>query len=275
MGKQPVRISSQAMAVDKTSKEDSYESKRSLSGALKSTLIHILPVGVTFGILQLSFRNLYWADADAPNQRVKLSALQVAAKVHEILILVSLSSMVLHYTRKLMAAPKGISFGLLEAAYQSGLSSNPWTIGNWEALKHLKQRVKSKGKGSEARDGTRVRAWHLVILLVVFAFLALFIGPASAITLIPQLDWWHKQDLIGPLQNRGHYVAPPFSVYVPANLFPKDVDASHLPGSFCNNAAKDINNTCPSARIAEIQRSFTVPMPDAVPKVQNATREPP
>jgi hypothetical protein len=121
--------------------KDVYEHQRSRFGALASSWVHIVPVTVTFGILQLSFRNYYWADADAKDQRAKLSALQIAAKGHEILILVSLSSMVLHYTRKLMVKPNGISLGLLEAAYQSGLSSNPWTIGNWHALKHVGQRM--------------------------------------------------------------------------------------------------------------------------------------
>lgn len=118
------------VVLEKQTPNSSYEMKRSRSGALVSSLVHIVPVAVTFGILQLSFHNYYWADADARNQRLQLSALQVAAKAHEILILGSLSSMVLHYTRKLMVSPTGISFGLLEAAYQSGLSSNPWTIGS-------------------------------------------------------------------------------------------------------------------------------------------------
>jgi hypothetical protein len=193
------------------------------------------------------------------DNRVKLSALQVAAKVHEILVLLSLSSMVLHYTRKLMVAKNGISFGLLEAAYQSCLSSNPITLANWEALKHLMTRAKKNNKGSPKENGEKVRAWHLVYLLVLCAFLAVFIGPASAITMIPQLGWWHTQDLIGPLQDGNHYVTPTFSVYIPTNLFLTGVDESHLPGPFCNDVKKDVNGTCPAARTAEIQTSFTIP----------------
>ncbi|KAF2833185.1 hypothetical protein CC86DRAFT_365141 [Ophiobolus disseminans] len=182
--------------------------------------------------------------------------------------------MVLHYTHKLMLTPQGLSFGLLEAAYQSGLSSNPWTIGNWEALKHLKSRLRSKDTKTEAKNNGGQRTWLLVVLLVVFAFLALFVGPASALTLIPQLGWWHRDDLIGPVKRDigGRYQAPRFSVYVPTNLFPTEVDENHLPGSFCDDAAKDINGTCPSARIAEIQRSFTIPLPGInIPKVWNST----
>ncbi|KAH7414148.1 hypothetical protein DE146DRAFT_750318 [Phaeosphaeria sp. MPI-PUGE-AT-0046c] len=247
---------------------NTYEMKRSRSGALVSSWVHIIPVAITFSILQLSFRNYYWADADAKNQRLQLSALQVAAKAHEILILVSLSSMVLHYTRKLMVSPEGISFGLLEAAFQSGLSSNPWTIGNWEALKHLKSQVKNRKKTREGGPVKGLRAWHMVVILVVFAFLALFVGPASAITLIPQLGWWHRQDLIGSMYV-DRYTTPSPLVYITADLFPTEVDDSHLSGPYCYDAAKDMNNTCPSARMAEIQRSFTIPMPGITPKTQN------
>ncbi|KAH7095696.1 hypothetical protein FB567DRAFT_36423 [Paraphoma chrysanthemicola] len=251
--------------------EHKYSIQRSRTKALTSSLVHVIPVGVTFGILQLSFRNVYWADADASDQRVKLSALQIAAKAHEILILVSMSSMVLHYVRKLLVAPGGMSFGLLEAAYQSGLSSNPWTIGNWEALKHAMHRLKRNKNKTYPQAGNPVPSWFLVVLLVLFAFLALFIGPASAITLIPQLGWWHREDLIGPVQDRVYYKAPSFSVYIPTNLFPSDVDARQLPGSFCIDAAKDTNNTCPSARLAEIKGSLTIPEDLDVRRVQNTT----
>jgi hypothetical protein len=271
MRKENVELHSYAVVEHEKPNKDVYEIQRSRFGALGSSWVHIVPVAVTFGILQLSFRNYYWADADAENQRAKLSALQIAAKAHEILILVSLSSMVLHYTRKLMVAQKGISFGLLEAAYQSGLSSNPWTIGNWQALKHLTQRAKSKKEKTEAGDSKGIGAWHLVLMLVVFAFLALFIGPASAITLIPQLGWWHREDLIGSIQTKAYYVGPSFSTYIPTKLFPTEVNKDHLPASFCNDASKDTNNTCPSARTAEIQNSFTIPMPDITPKVVNTT----
>lgn len=241
--------------------------------ALKSSLVHIFPLAVTIGILQLSLFNYYWGDADEANQRVKIAALQVGAKVHEILILVSLSSMVLHYTHKLLVAPEGISFGLLAAAYQSGLSSNPWTIGNWEAIKQLRNKhKKSTSRGRSVPDhGSKANARLLVTLLVILAFLALFIGPASAITLIPQLSWWHRQDLVGPLQRANNYISPSFTVYVPTKLFPTEVDDSRLPGPFCGDAAKDINGTCPSARIAEVAQSLTFRSSGFDFKTQNVT----
>jgi hypothetical protein len=274
MAKEAADAHAYAVVENQTRDKHVYKVERSRSGALLASFVHIVPVAVTFGILQLSFRNYYFADADATNQRVKLSALQIAAKVHEILILVSLSSMVLHYTRKLMVSPGGISFGLLEAAYQSGLSSNPWTIGNWQALKHLKDRMKSRDTSTKSDFPEKFRAWQLVTLLFIFAFLALFIGPASAITLLPQLGWWQRGNLFGSSQDISSARSAP-SVYVPKNMFPTEVNKSLLPASFCDDAAKDINGTCPSARIAEIRRSFTIPAPGmdagSLSKVQNTS----
>jgi len=264
------------MADNEQLDKDAYERSRARSRVfnfIPSIYVHIVPVAVTFGILQLSFRNVYWGNADAENQRLKISALQIAAKVHEILILVSLSSMVLHYTHKLMLAPQGLSFGLLEAAYQSGLSANPWTIGNWEALKHMGSRLRSRKQKAEAKDDGGQPTWLLACLVFIFAFLALFVGPASAITLIPQLGWWHREDLIGPLEIWGGYrsTAPSISIYIPTKLFPTEVDGGSLPGPFCVDAAKDINATCPSASVAEVQRSFTIPQPGMARKTWNTT----
>jgi hypothetical protein len=167
--------------------------------------------------------------------------------------------MVLHYTRKIMVSQEGISFGLLEAAYQSALSSNPITLANWETLKHLITRAKKTHNGVPQEMGGRVRVWHIVYPLIVCAFLVVFTGPASAITMIPQLGWWHTQDLIGPLQIHDQPTVPAYSVYIPTNLFPSTVDRSHLPGSFCDDTKRDVNETCPSARMAEVQGTFTDP----------------
>lgn len=57
-------------------------------------LVHLLPVGVTLGILQLSFRMVYWDDDTRYDTRWQ-AVLQFPAKLHEILVVGSLSAMVL------------------------------------------------------------------------------------------------------------------------------------------------------------------------------------
>lgn len=65
------------------------------------------------------------------------------------------------------------------------------------------------------------------------------------------------------------YTTPSPLIFITADLFPTEVDESHLSGPFCKDAARDENNTCPSARMVEVQRSFTIPMPGITPKIQN------
>jgi hypothetical protein len=57
-------------------------------------LVHLLPVAATLGVLQLSFRGVYWDDEAAYDTRWG-AILQFPAKLHEILIVGSLSAMVL------------------------------------------------------------------------------------------------------------------------------------------------------------------------------------
>ncbi len=57
-------------------------------------LVHLLPVLATLSVVQLSFRGVYWADDSRYDTRWQ-TVLQFPAKLHEILIVGSLSAMVL------------------------------------------------------------------------------------------------------------------------------------------------------------------------------------
>lgn len=70
------------------------------SRALLWCLLHIVPVAVSFSILQLSFRTVYWQNMGASRQNEQLAAFQVVAKVHELLITLSLSYIVLYYVQQ-------------------------------------------------------------------------------------------------------------------------------------------------------------------------------
>lgn len=81
---------------------------RDRSKAFAQALVHLPSIGVTFGVLSLSFRTVFW-QAPAPNMNSILNALQFAAKLHETLILMSLSAIVLHRTRYDLLGPRGVS----------------------------------------------------------------------------------------------------------------------------------------------------------------------
>ena len=68
----------------------------SLGRAVLQIVLHLVPVGLTFSILQLSFREIYWrgvgSDGSGYFRRYSinqaLSMLQIVAKAHEVLIVI-------------------------------------------------------------------------------------------------------------------------------------------------------------------------------------------
>ncbi|KAJ8127935.1 hypothetical protein O1611_g5699 [Lasiodiplodia mahajangana] len=151
-------------------------------------IVHLFPVAVTLSILQLSFRGVYWADDGRFDKRWQ-DFLQFPAKLHEILIVTSLSAMVLH-TKRLLLIPhtsifrrmlvgsNGIPLGLMVGAFQIG--SAEYLVSK-SYIKPFRHSLKHK----------HYKTFLVALALgsaIVYSFL---VGPASAGALIPGLGWWH------------------------------------------------------------------------------------
>src|SRR5579862_7682425 len=93
-----------------------FDTERRL--AFARCLIHIIPVGVSVGVMMLSFTGYYYADAGTQHQSMQLGALQFAAKVHETLIVASLSTVVLHQIQTNLLGDAGVPFSLLTTGHQ-------------------------------------------------------------------------------------------------------------------------------------------------------------
>lgn len=146
-------------------------------------LIHVVPVSITIGVLQLSFCSVYWADPNTYRSFNEiLNSLQYAAKALEILIVYSISRIVMHRTRYLMAR-KSLPFGCVAIGYVPTLM-NLLSPDFWSSL-----RPRSRGKRSEWLGEVLPSAG----LLVVCVFLSLVAGPSSAVAMLPDLDWWSVQ----------------------------------------------------------------------------------
>lgn len=156
--------------------------------ALKECILaHVLPVSVTIGVLQLSFCSVYWADPTAYYSFNEiLNSLQYAAKALEILIVFSISRIVLHRTRYLMAK-KTLPLGCMAVGYEPTLL-NLLRPEFWSSL-----RPRSRGGKSEWFE----EILPSISLLVVCVFLSLVAGPSSAVAILPNLDWWSVE----PFQN--------------------------------------------------------------------------
>ncbi|KAI1194773.1 hypothetical protein F5X97DRAFT_265619 [Nemania serpens] len=172
-------------------------------------LVHLLPVGVTLGILQLSFRMVYWDDDTRYDTRWQ-AVLQFPAKLHEILVVGSLSAMVLHIFRRMLVNSKGIPLGLMVGAFQIGSAEYLISKSFVKPLRHTL---------SHGQYKTFLVALALG-LAIVFSFL---VGPASAGALIPVLAWW---DIPRPFND-----SLLFTSYVgrsPAELYPLALQRSGI-----------------------------------------------
>jgi hypothetical protein len=153
-------------------------------------LIHLVALGASGAVLQLSFRNVYWSDETNWDrkwflfglaQQDTLNALQFVAKVHEILIVASLSSIMVHIVRRMLVGEKGVPFGLLVGAYQVG-SADYLFSGSF---------------GHPFLKSLHPFSWRIFMMALGLGLMIVYanmVGPASAIAVIPNLDWWPVTD---------------------------------------------------------------------------------
>ncbi|KAH0542505.1 hypothetical protein FGG08_003101 [Glutinoglossum americanum] len=197
------------------------------ASAFLQCLVHIIPIGITMVVLSLNVRNHYYADVGTPRLNSKLEALQFAAKVHEGFIIASLTAVVLYHVRSDLVGGTGVPFSVLTAGYQIGQIRPLWRYELWAGL---------------IMPGRLKRQLPLALTVILSLLLAAVSGPASAITMIPRLDWWMQRTVV-------NYVSIPTS-----NLWPTSLTSANAPsGCFHEAANRDIS--CPSAGFLTIMQS--------------------
>ncbi|TDZ32872.1 hypothetical protein C8035_v011679 [Colletotrichum spinosum] len=171
---------------------------RFLQGLLSFTwFVHFAAVSFTAGVVQLTFRQFYWFDEDNWNsqwvgklgfsQDVAMNGLQFVAKVHEIIIVASVSGMVMHFCRRMLVGG-GIPFGFLTGAYQ--VSSPDWLFSKnylWASM----PRFRSKGENKSTPSRQRALLGFGAAAICIYCNT---VGPSSAIVMIPELEWWRVSD---------------------------------------------------------------------------------
>lgn len=141
------------------------------STALLQSLIHIIPVGIALWEIVLNIHT-YYVGSSALN----LVYYQLGAKAHEIMIHASLAAVVLSYFRHQLTTAGGIPFGALFGTLAINQVSYLWSMEFWGSVgsKHLPFR----------------RKLAMMVLVSICFILAAASGPASAILLVPRLDYW-------------------------------------------------------------------------------------
>ena len=135
-------------------------------------LIHIMALIATWVVISFNLSNRHaWDQGRLPNltDNEATNALQFVAKLHEIVILGSLSSILLHHIRRMLLGSKGIPLGLLSSGYQTGSAEYLFSMSFWSSFRTNKM---------------------LTLILAISIVYANMVGPSSAVALIPSLNWF-------------------------------------------------------------------------------------
>ena len=102
-----------------------------------------------------------------------LNALQLAAKLHELILVASLGNIVTHMAHHNLVGDQGLPLGML---------ANGFAIGSGDYLR-------TKAYWSSIMTG-KAHYWRFWLLSLLATILATLAGPSSAIAVIPSLNWF-------------------------------------------------------------------------------------
>jgi hypothetical protein len=196
--------------------------KSSKKRRLVRCILYVLPVGTCIVLIFFNFFNYYIGgelSGTEGEDTEKLYALQFAAKIHELLMIASLGSILVTIIRRELSVKEGLPFGALFSPQQIQSIDILWSPEFWGIVRRS---YKSK----------KIRWWLIVLYIAVFSILGLSVGPSSAVLMRPRLQYW----------NAG---GTPFWIGgKEANLFPSTIqDQPAL--SWCS--MDGVHASCPSA----------------------------
>lgn len=184
----------------------------------KSLIIHIPSLVITGFIISLTVRNVFWT---RPNDDINtyMNVLQFAAQFHGIMIVASLSAILLHVVHRGLVSEQGLPFGFLSSSFMLASVSYPF----------------------------RREFWSLpllyILLFLPMLFLALVSGPASAIIMLPRLEFWPVREHW--LSNKGDIAFKVFMAAPDSDIYPTLLTDEHIfPSCALENASLD--PSCPS-----------------------------
>ncbi|KAH6886824.1 hypothetical protein B0T10DRAFT_575171 [Thelonectria olida] len=147
-----------------------------------TSLVHVVPIGLTAVLLWLSYSCKFWfPETGLHNRYVSAKAknilnwLQLAAKLYEIVVVASMGAITLKVFKRAFV-DTGVPLGILSGAYRVGDVPFLLNEGFWRALL--------------LGCWKNVKTIALAALFIATTLLSLLVGPASAILIVPQLDWF-------------------------------------------------------------------------------------
>jgi len=163
-----------------TKEETKVAMRKHRGHALWHCMIHILPVAAAFVLVVLNCKQHYIGGelSGANGQDVeKLGGLQFAAKIHELLMMASLGTIIFTYVRRELVFGAGIPFGALFVGFQIDSISLLWSP---EFIGTIYHKWKANWR----------KKYTLITIIVVSTLLGVSVGPSSANLIRPRLDYW-------------------------------------------------------------------------------------
>jgi hypothetical protein len=222
-------------------------SHRVSSIVMQFLLVHLLPVFINFFLLGIYIGGFLWTPP-WPGTNV-LNSLQFAAKIHESLMIASLSYILFHHVRyRLLASLAGNK----SSGVPLGLVTSPFQITNLTFLI-------SNEFWATVNDFSAIGIVTIFIHIFIIVIAAL-VGPASAIAMLPKLDSW---ELGSTISHTPFFTQKSYQFYLDGNLssiFPENIVAAMSPEA-CNynNLSLGQSNTCPGNGLSEILRGIPWP----------------
>ena len=145
--------------------------RKSRKIALLRALIHIVPVGVALWEVIFNW-NTYYVGSSVRNQ----AFYQFVAKIHEMTAQASIAAAVFSYVRYELSLGQGLPFGALFSGLQTSQASYLWSMEFWASV--------------SSNNLSLRRKFGMIVTITIAIVLAATVGPASAILLIPRLEYW-------------------------------------------------------------------------------------
>lgn len=208
-------------------------------------LFHFSPVCINFALLGLYIRQVIWVPP-WPTTNI-LNTLQFASKVHETLMIASLTRILLHNIRyRLLSTNQGVPLGIVTSPFRlldfTYLWSQEFLSASWSGENGIQKLI--------------------TIVLHIYLFtLATILGPASASSMLPRLGEWKLAETVDKVP---FYVpldgVHPFEIYIGgqlSDLYPQRITADFIPEA-CDygNLSRPQSRSCPRRGLEDILRGW-------------------
>ena len=199
---------------------------------LAACLVHLPSLITTIALIFLNFSFKWYSDADIPNQNAQLNALQFASKIHEIIIIASLSVVAVSCVQHELCRRDGLAIGGVLAAFQISNILSLFDPALWKTTGFPPRRI------------------LFGLSITLFTLLGAVVGPSSAILMLPSVGSWDLNVQLTWFQ--GGIKDTTCGMFMTGNesaLWPSSITTSNFLPPQCQslNATTALQDHCPAA----------------------------